>query len=53
MVDLVLLEGLGNFWEGSLFGFFFFELVVKINVVVLLVGCYYFFLVVDGFFKVW
>ncbi|MBE9175230.1 phosphotransacetylase family protein [Synechocystis salina LEGE 06155] len=49
--DLVLLEGPGNLWEGSLFGLSFSELAAKINAAVLLVGRYHSPLVVDGLLK--
>ena len=49
--DLVLLEGPGNLWEGSLFGLSFSELATNINAAVLLVARYHSPLVVDGLIK--
>ena len=49
--DLVLLEGPGNLWEGSLFGLSFSELATNINAAVLLVASYHSPLVVDGLIK--
>ncbi len=49
--DLILLEGPGNLWEGSLFELSFSELAAKINASVLLVARYHSPLVVDGLIK--
>jgi BioD-like phosphotransacetylase family protein len=49
--DLVLLEGPGNLWEGSLFGLSFSELAAQIKAKVLLVARYHSPLVVDGLLK--
>ena len=49
--DLILLEGPGNLWEGSLFELSCSELAGKINAAVLLVARYHSPLVVDGLLK--
>ena len=49
--DIVILEGPGNLWEGSLFNLSFLELAKTIKAGILLVARYHSPLVVDGFLK--